>query len=321
MEMYLLSRIGETFSNLESILLTGDSGEKRTIRNLQAIKYNFIGDAVFLETSDTLPTEQEVQEAQLEALQDLQLLKEYVKGQDFDGEVETVTIDGLGIVNEDESAFGVSDIETDGDSLVPEESDNKGVAVSLSLLASFLVLATAAFLVRKKRMSRGDLDDTGEQTKFAVALASENSADGDLTGKEQEQNVSYEAGTVATASCDSMNRSGTQFHPDFSSNALDSDSVLAPSQLHVNQIVALAPVQELTSETQFHEDLEGRGAGDGDSYGFQSFPGDGVEDSFVVSSPVGRADDYAGDDHDITVDLAEFADERPFNDSEDDDEW
>jgi hypothetical protein len=338
MEMYLFNKLAQTFYNLDWILLAVSTDERRMTRRLQTRAFDFTGDAVFQVADDTLPTEQEVQKAQLEALQDFQFLNEYINEQGFDWLVDTVILDGMEI-NKDGMVIGDTEINNDGDSMVTASSSqqvsaNNGATISLSLVACFLVLGAAAFLVRRKRMNKSDQNADGENKNYA-AIVSEISVEGDLACRD----VSYDTATQVTVSFDSVNLSGSQFHPS-SSTTMDWNRVFALSQIPVEQtmqevfeakkikpprvqktqeVVTLAPVQELPSESQFQEAIQG---GDGDSYGYDSFPGDGVDESFVVSSPVTSRHpaEYAGDDRDITIDLSDFA-EMPQNGESEDDEW
>ena len=321
MEEYLFSRLVEDFGNLEWILLAVSSQERRTMRNLQqqGTEFEFSGDAVFLKADDTVPTEQDVQQAQLAALQDFQVFQEYIQEQDFDWELINVILDGI-TVNKDGIIIGDTEIVNDGDSLVreavtePKSDNHETTFISVSLVVVFLALGTA-FLIRRRNRGRSHEDTAGEKN-YSVIVPTEHFADGDL----DDRNVSYETANVTVASFDSENLvSGSQFDPLPSTSSIDGGGGFAMSpETTPQEGVTLAPVQEVPSESRYRDG----GDGDEDSYGFDH----GVDEILVVasSSPLttDRAAEYSGDDRDITIDLSEFADHTNQNgDSDDEEEW
>ena len=319
LEQYLFRRLAEDFENLEWILLAVSSDKRRTMRSVQEGKvFDFSGDAVFLEADDTVPTEQEVQQAQLAALQDFQVFQEYIQDQDFDWELISVNLDGIK-VNKEGIIIGDTEIVNDGDSLVREAStepnspDNRGATwISVSAVVVFLALGTV-FLVRRNR--RRNHQDTAGEKDYSVIVPPEHFEDNDL----DDRNVSYETANLTITSIDSVHlvsESG-QSHPFSStSSSADGESALPLVSETTQELVTLTPVPEVPSETHFHEGIHGGGdTDDEDSYGF-----DGDHET-SPSLGVDRAAEYSGDDRDITMDLSEFPDHTKPNGDSEDEEW
>jgi len=330
--------------------------EEKEERLLQdVVMFDFIGVAVFFEADDTVPSEEDVQREQLLALQDFGLFKQFIKEEEkLDWEVVTVVLDGMTIV-EDGMLLGDTPILNEEDSLargsLSASEDNNGATVAISLVTGFLfiLVGVGLFIVRKKQNEEELIDTDGEKLFIEETMAQEDQTILD-------QNVSYETVTLATGSFDSINVSGSHYQSNTSPQALDWNRVFALSQSPVeemmkdvfeakalkppkttrtHEIITLTPVQEeVTSSSQrrfFPEDDKDKkkSADDGDSYGYDSFPGDGADDTFVVSSPVAAipAAEYSGQDQDLTMDLSELLtdmkNQRKLNSDSDeaDEEW
>lgn len=342
MEMYLHQRLSIPFSNLEWILLTVTSEEsRRWDRSLVEKTYDFTGYALFFE-SDNYPTEQQVQKAQLKALQDFHLLRDFVITQDFDWEIESVILDGM-TIDEEGIILGDSKIVNDGDSLVRGEngndstSDTNSVALALSLVALFVVLVIIAYvLYRRAHAGQQGKDDVDSPETLEGLMKADDDEDKD-DGREK-IHTSYEAATLGTT-FDSMNSSGTEYRSDSSSimdwgrvfalsrtpveqtfgEVFEAKKLAPPKEHKTHEIVTLAPVTEGGAEIQ----EEGKGEipaeeiqagekvpGDEDSYGYNSMDlNEGVNESFILSSPVAPGEgldvDY-GEDKDLTIDLSDF---------------
>jgi hypothetical protein len=347
LEMFLFQRLSTPFSNLEWILLTVTSSEEertRRARSLVEKTFDFTGIAIFLE-SDDIPTEPEVQRAQLKALQDFHLLGEFIVSQDFDWEIETIILDGM-TIDEDGIVLGDMEMENDGDTLVRGVSgdsteDDNGVALALSLIAVFVLLGIGGYVARGKiqrnRMEEAKTPEAMETLEGLMETNDEGQA---------AKNTSYEASTLETTRDSSMNVSGTSEYRTESSSMMDWNRVFAlsqtpveqtygevfepkqlepPKEENVREIVTLAPLREGREELQVGEETthgdelqvgEEEMPGDEDSYGYTSFDlDDGINEDFVLSSPVapgqaGDADPNYGENKDITIDLADFVSEN-----------
>lgn len=311
LELYLFGRFVEEFDTLDSIQLEVASMERRMMRRrLQEQVFDFSGSAVFVD-SEVPPTESEVHRAQLAALQDLQALNDFIKEQGYGWEVLTTISDEMVVAGTNPDTIERGNFANAKE----DDSNNNAAVVSLSFVAGVAVLAIAGFLVQRKRQ---DIDDLSEIEQVAVQ---EKTVSHDLA-----RNASQDTVTVTAVSFDSVNLAGGEYYPEPAKSSFDWGRVFALSRTPVeqtmkdvfepktlsspkiekkHQVVTLAPVEEVPSASQFQQELPSRG-NEEDSYGYDSFPGDGIE-SFEVSSPM-RAAAYSGNDHDITIDLAEFAD-------------
>ncbi len=335
-ELYLFQRLYESFSNLEWVLLTATSADQRLlVRKLQETTIDFSGVAIFLDPEQTIPTELDLQRAQLQALEDFHFFNEFIGAQEYTWQIDTINLDGM-TIDKDGIMMGGNEMVNDGDSLVQgpdgtEVSEPNRLALSLSVLVAMVFVGMlAGVLLARKRRLQGERNE--EKETYEGLIRTVDHGKGARSGGQN--NISYESSTVATLSFDSAQVSSTTDHrPDNSSN-MDWNRVFALSQNPVEQtrgevfepkkmsppkatktheIVMLAPVAE-GGGGDFH--LEDERQGDEDSYGYDTLPDEGINESFVLSSPVAPSGmvedafvpsgDHYNQDRDLTIDLSDF---------------
>lgn len=321
METFLFDHLSQPFGTLERILLTVSSANRKRSRLLMEKTFDFIGVAMFLQTDERLPTEQQVQQEQLKALQEFTALDAFVKSQGYDWTINTIILDGMTI---DDTGIKIGDkgIGNDGDSLVQNgsESSSSGtnpVALSLSLVGVLLVLCIAGFLLLKRgRRRKGAEEVVGKESLEGLMGTDDKEPESEI------QNISFDV-TLANTSYDSAHIPSNDFRPELTSGSMDWNRVFALSQTPVeetygeifepkklappkehktHEIVTLASVTEVQGGRQVGDTMPG---GDEDSYGY-NVDDEGMIDESLTMSPIARAEYENANDNDQIIDLAEF---------------
>lgn len=336
---FLYQRLSKSFSNLESILLTVTNNEPQRRRKLGSVPrlepqhrrqqeegedaaadgtmtktFNFTGDAMFFLDQRTIPTEVEVQRAQLQALEDFHRLNQFIVTEGgYSWQIDIIELDGM-IINKDGMAVGDSgEMVNDGDTMVQEsyqsqgddsDSNNNALAISLSVVATILVLVgiLVGLLVYRRRNTNTD-DEPKETYQELIRSVDDLPKDLEpLPNDKNTMNISFESATVATTSFDSVQLStpekgrgpGSPSNMDWNrvfalsqspveetmAEVFEPKSLVPPKSTKVHEIVTLAPVAEGEQDNEIGQDRDGE-----DSYGYGSLPDEGHHDGFVLSSP------------------------------------
>jgi hypothetical protein len=161
MQMYLFYKLSESFDSLEWIMLEASVFDDEN-RKLQEETISLTGQAVFLDEENVLdheflPREDEVHQAQLDALALFKELGGFVTGQGVEWEIEGIDIadEGENTANEEPLGEHLGDFDNLQKGTPPSEDEkNKIVVVLVPLLAVALCIGLVGY-VRAKKIDKG----------------------------------------------------------------------------------------------------------------------------------------------------------------------
>lgn len=268
-EDYLYQRLAESFSTLESILLTVTNEGQRKLSIVPRLQqqqqqekhpeqrhreqqedeqvtvetFDFAGVAVFF-SEESIPTEADVQREQLKALEDFHRLNQFVKtvrGQSW--QIDTIQLDGI-IINKDGMVVGdAGQMVNEGDTMVQESfqsqgdnDNNSALAISLSVVLTLLVLVGIVGSFVYRRRSNNAEDEPKETYQELIRSAEDLPKDLEPLPNDKTMNISFESATVATTSFDSVQLPLTDYGPSpVARSSMDWNRVFALSQTPVEQ--------------------------------------------------------------------------------------